>query len=122
MQSPESFLAVLNVLALPVLGGRVHVHAGNPCRNESLPSGQPLSLVMPTSPLQGILLVYDITNRWSFDGIDRWIKEIDEVGIYLQTPPSGSPPPCGTCSLIFRRSLLWPPIFTPRSSVHSLEH
>ncbi|XP_060140284.1 ras-related protein Rab-40C isoform X3 [Globicephala melas] len=30
----------------------------------------------PTS--QGILLVYDITNRWSFDGIDRWIKEIDE--------------------------------------------
>ncbi|ESO11729.1 hypothetical protein HELRODRAFT_124204, partial [Helobdella robusta] len=27
---------------------------------------------------QGILLVYDITNRWSFDGIDRWIKEIEE--------------------------------------------
>lgn len=23
--------------------------------------------------------MYDITNRWSFDGIDRWIKEIDEV-------------------------------------------
>lgn len=28
---------------------------------------------------QGILLVYDITNGWSFDGIDRWIREIDEV-------------------------------------------
>ncbi len=28
---------------------------------------------------QGVILVYDITNRWSFDGIDRWIKEIDEV-------------------------------------------
>lgn len=27
---------------------------------------------------QGILLVYDITNRWAFEGIDRWIKEIDE--------------------------------------------
>ncbi|XP_074647955.1 ras-related protein Rab-40B-like [Tubulanus polymorphus] len=27
---------------------------------------------------QGILLVYDITNKWSFDGIDRWIKEVDE--------------------------------------------
>ncbi|XP_014663519.1 PREDICTED: ras-related protein Rab-40B-like [Priapulus caudatus] len=27
---------------------------------------------------QGILLVYDITNKWSFDGIDRWIKEIEE--------------------------------------------
>ncbi|KAA8585557.1 hypothetical protein FQN60_004251, partial [Etheostoma spectabile] len=27
---------------------------------------------------EGILLVYDITNRWSFDGIDRWIREIDE--------------------------------------------
>lgn len=30
---------------------------------------------------QGILLVYDITNRWSFDGIDRWIREIDEVSL-----------------------------------------
>ncbi|PVD39479.1 hypothetical protein C0Q70_02113 [Pomacea canaliculata] len=27
---------------------------------------------------QGILLVYDITNKWSFDGIDRWIKEVNE--------------------------------------------
>lgn len=36
-----------------------------------------------SSNLQGILLVYDITNRWSFDGIDRWIKEIDEVGVGL---------------------------------------
>ncbi|XP_046888297.1 ras-related protein Rab-40B isoform X2 [Hypomesus transpacificus] len=27
---------------------------------------------------QGVILVYDISNRWSFDGIDRWIKEIDE--------------------------------------------
>lgn len=33
---------------------------------------------------QGILLVYDITNKWSFDGIDRWLKEVEEVsdGIY----------------------------------------
>ena len=35
----------------------------------------PISLFIP----QGILLVYDITNGWSFDGIDRWIREIDEV-------------------------------------------
>uniref|UniRef100_A0A0R3S4R2 SOCS box domain-containing protein n=1 Tax=Elaeophora elaphi TaxID=1147741 RepID=A0A0R3S4R2_9BILA len=28
--------------------------------------------------VQGILLVYDITNRWSFDGLRRWIAEIDE--------------------------------------------
>lgn len=28
---------------------------------------------------QGIILVYDITNKWSFDGIDRWLKEVDEV-------------------------------------------
>ncbi|XP_017065096.1 ras-related protein Rab-40C isoform X2 [Drosophila eugracilis] len=27
---------------------------------------------------QGIILVYDITNKWSFDGIDRWLKEVDE--------------------------------------------
>ncbi|EHB09372.1 Ras-related protein Rab-40B [Heterocephalus glaber] len=27
---------------------------------------------------QGVILVYDIANRWSFDGINRWIKEIDE--------------------------------------------
>ncbi|MFH4973311.1 hypothetical protein AB6A40_000020 [Gnathostoma spinigerum] len=26
----------------------------------------------------GIILVYDITNRWSFDGIRRWITEVDE--------------------------------------------
>uniref|UniRef100_A0A0N5AIM9 SOCS box domain-containing protein n=1 Tax=Syphacia muris TaxID=451379 RepID=A0A0N5AIM9_9BILA len=27
---------------------------------------------------QGVLLVYDITNRWSFEGIRRWLAEIDE--------------------------------------------
>jgi len=27
---------------------------------------------------QGIMLVYDITNKWSFDGIDRWLKEVEE--------------------------------------------
>ncbi|CAG0916098.1 unnamed protein product [Notodromas monacha] len=27
---------------------------------------------------QGILLVYDITNKWSFDSLDRWLREIDE--------------------------------------------
>lgn len=28
---------------------------------------------------QGIVLVYDITNKWSFDGIDRWLNEVEEV-------------------------------------------
>lgn len=27
---------------------------------------------------QGIILVYDITNKWSFQGINRWLKEVDE--------------------------------------------
>jgi len=27
---------------------------------------------------QGILLVYDITNRWSFEGINRWVREVEE--------------------------------------------
>lgn len=27
---------------------------------------------------QGILLVYDITSRWSFEGMDRWVKEVEE--------------------------------------------
>ncbi|KAM8786869.1 LOW QUALITY PROTEIN: ras-related protein Rab-40B [Rhynchonycteris naso] len=27
---------------------------------------------------QGVILVYDIANCWSFDGIEHWIKEIDE--------------------------------------------
>ncbi|CAG7834259.1 unnamed protein product [Allacma fusca] len=27
---------------------------------------------------QGILLVYDITNKWSFDGLDRWLQEVEE--------------------------------------------
>lgn len=38
-----------------------------------------LSVVNYLFLIQGVILVYDITNRWSFDGIDRWIKEIDEV-------------------------------------------
>ncbi|CAD5122536.1 DgyrCDS10953 [Dimorphilus gyrociliatus] len=29
--------------------------------------------------VQGIILVYDITSRWSFDGIDRWLKEVDQL-------------------------------------------
>jgi len=33
---------------------------------------------------QGILLVYDITNKWSFDGIDRWLKEVEEVSDHLR--------------------------------------
>jgi hypothetical protein len=28
------------------------------------------------------MLVYDITNKWSFDGIDRWLKEVEEVNKY----------------------------------------
>ena len=28
---------------------------------------------------QGLLLVYDLTNKWSFDGIDRWRREVEEV-------------------------------------------
>jgi len=27
---------------------------------------------------QGILLVYDITNKWSFEGIERWLSEVNE--------------------------------------------
>lgn len=34
---------------------------------------------------QGILLVYDITNKWSFDGIDRWLKEVEEVSDDLRS-------------------------------------
>lgn len=30
---------------------------------------------------QGILLVYDITNKWSFDSIERWLEEVDKVMI-----------------------------------------
>lgn len=27
---------------------------------------------------QGILLVYDITNKWSFASLDRWLQEVEE--------------------------------------------
>ena len=30
----------------------------------------------------GVLLVYDVTNKWSFENLDRWIKEIEEVGCF----------------------------------------
>ena len=29
------------------------------------------------------MLVYDITNKWSFEGINRWLKEVDQVRIYI---------------------------------------
>uniref|UniRef100_A0A8C8HYY7 small monomeric GTPase n=1 Tax=Oncorhynchus tshawytscha TaxID=74940 RepID=A0A8C8HYY7_ONCTS len=41
-------------------------------------SAVPDDSVITLSVADGVILVYDITNRWSFDGIDRWIKEIDE--------------------------------------------
>ncbi|CAG2162037.1 unnamed protein product [Oppiella nova] len=28
---------------------------------------------------QGVILVYDITNKWSFAGLDRWLHQIEEV-------------------------------------------
>jgi hypothetical protein len=28
---------------------------------------------------QGVILVFDITNKWSFDGIERWRQEVEEV-------------------------------------------
>ena len=34
---------------------------------------------------QGILLVYDITNKWSFEGINRWLKEVDQVKMIHNT-------------------------------------
>lgn len=34
---------------------------------------------------QGLLLVYDLTNKWSFDGIDRWRREVEEVCSYNST-------------------------------------
>ena len=33
--------------------------------------------------LQGILLVYDITNEKSFDNIRNWIRNIEEVKIHV---------------------------------------
>lgn len=32
---------------------------------------------------QGLLLVYDLTNKWSFDGIDRWRREVEEVKAFF---------------------------------------
>lgn len=34
---------------------------------------------------QGILLIYDITNKWSFDGLDRWLHEVEEVRQFQQS-------------------------------------
>lgn len=63
---------------------------------------------------QGVILVYDIANRWSFDGINRWIKEIDEVCL-------GAPalPPCGREGVglgpgVWARA----PGFSPRGRCH----
>ena len=42
------------------------------------------------------MLVYDITNKWSFEGINRWLKEVDQVCIY-------------TLLIIFGGNFLFPP-------------
>lgn len=69
---------------------------------------------MPALALQGILLVYDITNRWSFDGIDRWIKEIDEVGALPQTPFLATPIPDTWADIPhLQREPLGPPLAVP---------
>lgn len=47
------------------------------------PGAAPAARSAGASP-QGVILVYDIANRWSFDGIHRWIKEIDEVCLGAQ--------------------------------------
>lgn len=44
-------------------------------------SGQQFSTVFRSYSrgTQGVILVFDITNKWSFNGLDRWLKEIDLV-------------------------------------------
>lgn len=66
--------------------GAVLGRTGHCARNRTPSIQVAPGLSTPMSPSQGILLVYDITNRWSFDGIDRWIKEIDEVGVHHRSP------------------------------------
>lgn len=46
---------------------------------------------MLLSSLQGIMLVYDITNEKSFDNIKNWIRNIEEVTtVHLQYSESFS--------------------------------
>lgn len=37
--------------------------------------GRPAHVAVPP---QGVVLVYDIANRWSFDGLGRWITEVNQ--------------------------------------------
>uniref|UniRef100_A0AC11CQW7 RAB40B, member RAS oncogene family n=1 Tax=Ovis aries TaxID=9940 RepID=A0AC11CQW7_SHEEP len=56
--------------------GRVPVWPprGHRLQDHHHPAGRPAG----EAAALGVILVYDIANRWSFDGIDRWIKEINE--------------------------------------------
>lgn len=38
-----------------------------------------IPIVMLMFVLQGVMLVYDVTNEKSFDSIKHWIREIEEV-------------------------------------------
>lgn len=55
--------------------------------------------------LQGIMLVYDITNEKSFDNIRNWIRNIEEVGPAQSHDPVAVPTPDrGVVSLAARLS------------------
>ena len=55
------------------------------------------------------MLVYDITNKWSFEGINRWLKEVDQVCIYTILITFGGnflfPPKIRVFGLIYKTSI-----------------
>lgn len=47
-----------------------------------------LFVMFSTFLLQGIMLVYDITNEKSFENIRNWIRNIEEVSIHNKSDSS----------------------------------
>lgn len=63
---------------LLIFGKRVKIDIWNA-------SGQQFSTIIRSYSrgTQGVILVFDITNKYSFMGLDQWLKEIDRVSVNI---------------------------------------
>ncbi|KAK0396588.1 hypothetical protein QR680_001777 [Steinernema hermaphroditum] len=72
--SPLPYIAAPKTTTILLEGKRVRLHLW-----DTSGQGRFSTIIRSYSRgAEGLLIVYDITNRWSFEGIKRWLVEIDE--------------------------------------------
>uniref|UniRef100_A0A1I7YP91 SOCS box domain-containing protein n=1 Tax=Steinernema glaseri TaxID=37863 RepID=A0A1I7YP91_9BILA len=74
IDSPLPYIAAPKETTILLEGKRVRLHLW-----DTSGQGRFSTIIRSYSRgAEGLLIVYDITNRWSFEGIKRWLVEIDE--------------------------------------------